>query len=108
LRSVDQTKKSIGLEFETYERNGAAVVSNDLSGEVAKRDVRSERHASPGGDVTQTELRSNVPAVDGCAVVELIEAQVGRGHHLRQHDDLPGVHREVFCYVKDCLEDVDV
>lgn len=39
---------------------------------------------------------------------EIIEPQVGCGQHLREHDDLAGVHREVFGDVEDGFEDVDV
>jgi hypothetical protein len=49
-----------------------------------------------------------VPALNWSVGVELVEAQVCGGQHLRQHDDLSGVHREVFGYVKDRFEDVDV
>jgi len=37
-----------------------------------------------------------------------IKPQVARGQHFRHHDDLTGVHREVFGHVKDCFDDVDV
>jgi hypothetical protein len=33
------------------------------------------------------------PALDGYVGLELVEAQVGGGHHFCQHDDLAGVHR---------------
>jgi hypothetical protein len=45
---------------------------------------------------------------DWDASVKLVEAQVVGGHHFCQHDDLSGVHREVFGHVEDGFEDVDV
>lgn len=49
-----------------------------------------------------------MPPVDRCAVFKTVEAQIGGGQHFGQHDDLAGVHREVFGDVKDCFEGVDV
>ena len=49
-----------------------------------------------------------MPGLDGTAALEVIEAKVRGGQHLRQHDDLSGVHREVFGDVEDGFEDVDV
>ena len=51
---------------------------------------------------------TRVPGLNGYTIVELVEAKIGRGEHLRHHDDLPGVHREVFSDVEDGFEDLDV
>ena len=51
---------------------------------------------------------TRVPPVDRHVVFELIEAQIGAGEHFGQHDDLTGVHREVFGDVEDGFEDVDI
>ena len=42
------------------------------------------------------------------AVLKTIKAQVSRGEHLGQHDDLTGVHGEVFGDVEDRFQAVDV
>ena len=51
---------------------------------------------------------TRVPPVDRHVVFELIEAQIGAGEHFGQHDDLAGVHREMFCDMEDGFEDLDV
>ena len=51
---------------------------------------------------------TRAPGLNGHTIVELVEAKIGRGEHLRHHDDLPGVHREVFGDVKDGFEDLNV
>src|SRR6185503_2265034 len=43
-----------------------------------------------------------------CGIVKTIESEVTRGKHLCKHDDLTGVHREVFGYVKDGMEYVNL
>src|SRR5436853_479928 len=40
----------------------------------------------------------------GCSAREIVELQIDFREHLRHHNDLPGVHREVFDDVKDCLQ----
>ena len=56
----------------------------------------NEKRAYTEGLITSEGLRrtiwTGVPAVDGGASVELVEAQVGGGHHFGQQDDLSGVH----------------
>ena len=42
------------------------------------------------------------------AVFKTIEAQIFVREHFGQHDDLTGVHREVFGDVKDGFHDVDI
>ena len=46
--------------------------------------------------------------LDGRAGVKIIEAQVGCGQQLGQHNNLSGVHREVFGDVEDGFQEVDV
>lgn len=46
--------------------------------------------------------------MNGRTGFEIIKAQVGGGQHFREHDDLTGVHREVFRDMKDRFQDVDV
>lgn len=45
-----------------------------------------------------------MPAIYGMASRDVIKLQVFTGRNLGQHDDLPGVHGEMFCDVKDRLE----
>ena len=52
--------------------------------------------------------RTNAPALNWRAGFEIIEAQVGCGKHFGQHDDLTGVHGEVFGDVEDGVEKVNV
>ena len=48
------------------------------------------------------------PALRGDAVFKLIETQISSRQQFRQHDDLTGMHREVFGDVEDGFEEVDV
>ena len=49
-----------------------------------------------------------MPALDWRIGFEIVEAQIGSGHHLGQHDDLTGVHLEMFGDVEDGFEQLDV
>ena len=57
---------------------------------------------------TIKRLSKFAPVLDGRAVLEIVEAKIRSGNHLGQHDDLTGVHREVFCYVEDGFKQIDV
>ena len=46
--------------------------------------------------------------MNGHIIFELIKAKIRGGEHFGQHDDLSGVHREVFGDVEDGFEDFDV
>ena len=52
--------------------------------------------------------RTRAPALDWRIIFKIVEAQIRRGQHLREHDDLAGVHREVFGDVEDGFEEFNV
>src|ERR1044072_38048 len=49
-----------------------------------------------------------IPTTLGHVDFKVVEAKISGGEHLGQHDDLAGVHREVFGDVEYGFEDVDV
>jgi len=50
--------------------------------------------------------RTRLPAMHRCGIVKTIEGEITRGKHLCEHDDLSGVHREVFGDMKDRMEHI--
>src|SRR5215204_1241259 len=70
--------------------------------------VRSIDTYSPLPGRLRRTGRIRAPALNGRTGVKFIEAKVVGSHHLRQHDDLTGVHREVFRYVEDSFKDAHV
>jgi hypothetical protein len=60
------------------------------------------------GSMSEITKSSGVPSFNGDIGFKVVEAQVGCGQHLGQHDNLSGVHREVLRDVEDGFEEVDV
>ena len=78
-------------------RGSGWVVVSELSTEVK---TTNETHPLPRGGTDSMSLRS-VPGVNRFAAREIVKDQINASQHFRQQDDLPGVHREMFCHMKD-------
>ena len=76
---------------------GDVRVREELAAKILERKVRCSRRGW-----------TSAPGVNGRTGFEVIKAQVSGGHHFRQHDDLTGVHREMFGDVEDRFQHVDV
>ena len=59
-------------------------------------------------DEVDTLKTNSAPALNWLAALQIVEAKVRPSQHLGQHNDLTGVHREVFGYVEDGVEESDV